>query len=107
MTTWTLGQKVKSEVWLERKFERYTAHDDYDNEETVGECVWERTPAHVAGILIGIRSLQNGAWDENGAWTASGRVRAALIVTGLYRKPVRVPLDALEEVCLEQEATNG
>ena len=92
VTRWQLGQRVKSEFALVRK-EMYRCDQDglYST-----ECTWERKPAHLTGILIGLRSLQDGVLDADGAWNASGRVSAALIVTSLYRNPVRVPLDALE-----------
>ena len=85
---WELGQRVKSEVRLVRK-------SQWTGRWNAWSYVWERQPEPVSGILIGLRHLQSGISDGEG-WEAKEYVPCALIVSGLRRRPIPVPLAALE-----------
>lgn len=52
------------------------------------------------GIVIGIRTLQNGhidRSDDGNVWIMESTVRCVLVVTDIRRNPYKVPLDNITE----------
>lgn len=89
---------MKSAVRNAREFESsdYLTHRD--------EVHWlpEDLPAAKEGVVVGYRTLQNGsciteAYGER-HWRTSSTVQGALVSYNLHRKPVFVPLSALERL---------
>jgi hypothetical protein len=61
---------------------------------------WERLPVKTEGLFIGFRTLYDGVnkWDSDSGNTfyPKSHFTAALVVPGPRRKPILVPMDAME-----------
>jgi hypothetical protein len=104
----TLGQRVTFTHTLRRATKGWTTEAGGGWEKVWAvdraDCRWARGDViPQTGIIIGLRTLSNGIATDNGPDTGSGymhkqNVPAALIATGLRRRPVFVPLDAVQAV---------
>jgi hypothetical protein len=82
-----LGDRVRFAAVYRRRY-----HGDGD----IREWVVEPLSVMGFGVLFGYRLLQNGyTMGQFREWVRTGTVPCALVVTSLYKKAVRVPLDAL------------
>jgi hypothetical protein len=104
-----LGQRVRFERVLERQCVEVECSPAVPKFAIPARTRWERHWLPVEregeGIVTGLRSLTNGWSDydpeEGHTWNHTGHVRCALVTVSLHRKPVPVPLDALESMEVE------
>lgn len=104
MAELTLGLRVRFDKVLKRTSVEVEAAPALPQYNVPARKRWERHWLAVEqageGIVTGLRSLTNGYTrydrEDGNEWVHTGHVRCVLVAVSLHRKPIPVPLDALE-----------
>ena len=75
-------------------------NDIYIRHRNGSQRYWQKVPAAGRGILVGIRTLQDGYMAEHhdrpATWVCTNRKRAALVLQELRYAPLIIPWESIE-----------